>query len=138
MLQDSSIKAIYKYCALCLFSLAFIACSRGKINIDQHEALALDPAVQYMVITSAFTSFYETPSFQAKTVAYVRKGEIYMITGVKIAKDDSDLHRQFRWYQCEKGWVCSGDASQKSNTVLRIFDNKIRAKNFVKTLDITQ
>ena len=100
-----------------LLFLCLSACSKKEseaLLLDSTEPKALEPDVEWAVITSPYASFRQNHDWDSKVIAHGRKGEVILITG----KTSNALDNL--WYNTDKGWLPKSSVS--------VYSNRLKAK----------
>lgn len=102
-------------------ALAFSACNRQRdivFHLESTNPLAVDPEVEWAVITSPYAACYATADYASVVATHYRHGEVLQVQGRITVKtgDKSEL-----WYAFEEGWI--------PENALQVYPNKLRADN---------
>ena len=109
----------FLFCASLVFCAILGSCSKNsqKIQFDNLDPLAMEPGVEWLLVTSPYTACHSQADYGSSVEKYLRRGEIRMVQGSATVKTDEVYEK---WFFVEEGWIpenCS-----------EIYSNKLRAQ----------
>lgn len=112
-----------------VFALCVCLCACVKqhvpVQFDRSDPLALDPEIQWAVVTEPYAACYADAGYDATVVAHFRKGEILQIVGERTVSGDG---KGTVWYAFAEGWL--------PQDALAVYANKMRAQTAVKAMGV--
>lgn len=112
---------------LSVLCVCLCACVRQHVPVqfDRSDPLALDPEIQWAVVTEPYAACYADAGYDAAVVAHFRKGEILQVVGERLVSGDG---AGTVWYAFADGWLPQG--------AVAVYANKMRAQTAVRELDV--
>ena len=112
-------KKNFLFCAFIFGSLVFISCSKKneKIQFDSLEPMAIEPGVEWLLVTSPYTACHKEAGYENPVESYLRRGESRVVEGSSTVKIDDNYEK---WFFVKEGWIPENCA--------KIFSNKLRAQ----------
>lgn len=110
-------KFLFFASALCL--LFFVSCAKDsrKIQLEGLDPLALEPGLEWLLVTSPYTACHSQADYGSPVEKYLRRGEIRLVQGRATVKTDEVYES---WFFVEEGWI--------TENCSEVYSNKLRAQ----------
>ncbi len=115
---------VFLFIAACF--LSFDSCSKKNeaINFQPLEKDALEPGVEWLLVTSPYAACYKDSDYNAEVTGHLRRGEIRKLEGSAVTKTDEVYEN---WYFVKEGWIAGNSA--------KVYSNMLKAESAGKQLN---
>lgn len=115
---------------LILFSFVFIfnSCKKnGNVILFPDEDITWNsPTVSWAVVTEPYSVFRIEPYWSSATTDHCRYGDVLLIDGCSILKNEGAIKTNEVWYKFSQGWLCESS--------IQVYQNKYKAQEAAKKL----